>query len=826
MGSKRQRCNRGPLSRRLAPLLVLALAGVLLAAVTAGNASGASLAAAWGLNDDGQLGNGSTSGPESCKFNAVLHACSLGAIPVSELSEVTAVAAGKDHSLALIEGGTVMAWGRNSSGQLGNGTTTGSALPVSVGGLSEVTAIAGGTDHSLALRADGTVYAWGDNATGELGNGTTTNSSVPVQVSGLTGVTAIAAGNGYSLALLEGGTVKAWGANEVGQLGNGTTTGSTVPVSVSGLTTATGISAGFAHSLAVLSGGTVKAWGYNGFGQLGNGTRTGPSKCTVGELQLPCAKTPVAVTGLSEATAVAAGEQHSLALKSSGSVSAWGGNEEGALGDGTFEESDIPVAVLSLTEATAVAAGGKSSMALAAGGKVMAWGANYYGQLGDNTTRERARPVMTCGLAGAGGIATRGGHSLAFAPAAPQCPTVTSISPTTGPSTGGTTVTITGSHLSEATAVTFGGTNAASFTAESPTTVTAVSPAGGGVVDVQVTTPLGTSAPTAGDRFTYQLPPKITQVAPNSGPTAGGTATTITGSSFSEASAVTFGSTPATSFTVVSATKIEAVSPAGTGTVDIRVTTPIATSAITAADRFTYLQLEAPEFGRCLKVPTGQGGYGDSKCTLAGGEKKYEWYSAFGANPLKKTGFTTKSNVLTEPKLTTKGGVSITCKAESGSGEYSADKSVANVAMTFTGCHRGELESCQTTGAAEGEIVTAALRGSLGIVKISPEGPVKDKIGLELEPASGETFAEFSCAEVPVVVTGSVIVEVKANTMTNKLTLKYAGAKGIQKPSRFEGGPQQVLRTEVGESKTSEGALLTLTTILTSEEKVEISSVV
>src|SRR5436190_634774 len=201
MGSKRQRCNRGPLSHRLALLLVLALAGALLTAGTAGNASGASLAAAWGLNDDGQLGNGSTSGPESCKFNAVLHACSLGAIPVSELSEVTAVAAGKDHSLALIEVGTV----------------------------------------------------------------------------------------------------KAWGANEVGQLGNGTTTGSTVPVSVSGLTTATGISAGFAHSLAVLSGGTVKAWGYNGFGQLGNGTRTGPSKCAVGELQLPCAKTPVSVTGLSEA---------------------------------------------------------------------------------------------------------------------------------------------------------------------------------------------------------------------------------------------------------------------------------------------------------------------------------------------------------------------------------------------------------------------------------------------------------------------------------------------------------------------------------------------
>src|SRR5690242_8050172 len=105
MGSKRQRCSRGSLSHRFGLLCVLVLAGALLAAVTAGSAGAASLAVAWGLNDDGQLGIGSTSGPESCKFNASLHACSLRALPVSELSEVTAVAAGKDHSLALIEGG-------------------------------------------------------------------------------------------------------------------------------------------------------------------------------------------------------------------------------------------------------------------------------------------------------------------------------------------------------------------------------------------------------------------------------------------------------------------------------------------------------------------------------------------------------------------------------------------------------------------------------------------------------------------------------------------------------------------------------------------------
>ena len=129
-----------------------------------------------------------------------------------------------------------MAWGCNDSGQLGNGTTTDSDVPVAVSGLGGVTAIAAGADHSLALLSDGTVMAWGYNGSGQLGNGTTTDSDVPVAVSGLSGtVTAIAGGGTHSLALLSDGTVMAWGRNGSGQLGNGTTTDSHVPVAVSGL---------------------------------------------------------------------------------------------------------------------------------------------------------------------------------------------------------------------------------------------------------------------------------------------------------------------------------------------------------------------------------------------------------------------------------------------------------------------------------------------------------------------------------------------------------------------------------------------------------------
>src|SRR5205823_208038 len=131
-----------------------------------------------------------------------------------------------------------------------------------VSGLSGVTAIAAGGLHSLALKSDGTVWAWGYNAYGALGNGTAISSSTPVQVSGLSGVTALAGGYGHSLALKSDGTVRAWGYNYYGELGNGTAfNDSLTPVQVSGLSGVTAIAGGEFHSLALKSVGTVSAWG-------------------------------------------------------------------------------------------------------------------------------------------------------------------------------------------------------------------------------------------------------------------------------------------------------------------------------------------------------------------------------------------------------------------------------------------------------------------------------------------------------------------------------------------------------------------------------------
>ncbi|MGX0962453.1 hypothetical protein AB7M63_002902 [Bradyrhizobium japonicum] len=167
-------------------------------------------------------------------------------------------------------------------------------------------------------------------------------------------------------------------------------------------------------------------------------------------------------------------------------------------------------------------------------------------------------------------------------------PTVTSISPTTGPAAGGTSVTITGTNFTGVTAVSFGGTAAAGFTFNSATSITATSPAGTGAVDVRVTTPGGTSATSAADQFTYAGAPSVTSISPTGGPLAGGTIVTITGANLSGATAVTFGATAAAGFTVNSATQITATSPAGTGTVDVRVTTVGGTSASSAADQFSY----------------------------------------------------------------------------------------------------------------------------------------------------------------------------------------------------------------------------------------------
>lgn len=320
--------------------------------------------------------------------------------PAAGLSSVQRVAEGPDATSALRTDGTVWAWGYNGSGQLGNGTTTSSAVPLKVTGLTGVQDITETGDATFALKVDGTVWAWGSNFAGELGNGTTADSAVPVQVSGLRNVQSIADTDNAGFAVKTDGTVWAWGANFNGQLGNGTTTDSAVPVQVNGLTGVQQITAKDGSVFALKTDGTVWAWGSNGSGQLGIGTTTDSA-------------TPVQVRGLTGVKSVTAAGSFSLALKLDGTVATWGYNFDGELGNGTTTNSAIPVQVSGLGGVESISAASFGPIVLKTDGTVWDWGYNHFGGLGNGTTTNSAIPVQVSGLAGVQKI--DGGRNSGFA---------------------------------------------------------------------------------------------------------------------------------------------------------------------------------------------------------------------------------------------------------------------------------------------------------------------------------------------------------------------------------------------------------------------------
>jgi alpha-tubulin suppressor-like RCC1 family protein len=325
----------------------------------------------------------------------VLAAVSVsGSGPVAAFTVVRgpSITAGFSHSLALRSDGTVWAFGSNLYGQLGTsaeiGTFHGNPTPTLVPGLSGVTAVAAGGGHSLALRSDGTVWAFGRDPSSP------TNPApalAPALVPGLTGVTAVAAGGAHSLALRSDGTVWAFGSNFYGELGTSTNSGTNpTPAQVPGLTGVTAVAAGSTHSLALRSDGTVWAFGSNLYGELGTSTNSGTGNPT---------PTPTLVPGLTGVTVVAAGGLHSLALRSDGTVWAFGNNIYSQLGtstnSGTFNPNPTPVQVPGPTGVAAVSAGGVHSLALRSDGTVWAFGNNVYGQSGSTTNNRTyaANPV-------------------------------------------------------------------------------------------------------------------------------------------------------------------------------------------------------------------------------------------------------------------------------------------------------------------------------------------------------------------------------------------------------------------------------------------------
>jgi alpha-tubulin suppressor-like RCC1 family protein len=323
--------------------------------------------------------------------------------------------------------GTLFAWGDNSNGQLGDGSTVSRAVPGEVPGIDGVATVESGCGHILTLLDDGTVRGWGRNGFGQACGITADVQSSPREVPGLRNVVGLAPGGGHSLVLRADGTVWGWGAGFFGMLGDLSMAVQPVPGRIPGLESITKVVAGGSHNLALADDGTVWTWGRDDHGQLGDGPDEGrPGRRVIdyrGET-FRCRTTPARVSGLSGVRDIAAGGGHSLVILHDGTVLSWGYDDRGQLGDGANDDRAVPAAVPGVTGARAIAAGYHHTLILLDNGTVLACGLNDGGQCGDGTTTHRSVCVHVGNVAGSVSIAANGGgtdakpgdggHSLAL----------------------------------------------------------------------------------------------------------------------------------------------------------------------------------------------------------------------------------------------------------------------------------------------------------------------------------------------------------------------------------------------------------------------------
>jgi alpha-tubulin suppressor-like RCC1 family protein/ankyrin repeat protein len=403
---------------------------------------------AWGENVFGQLGNGTNTNTN----HATIVADNFG----FSIINIATVEAGKYHTVALKTDGTLLSWGKNSSGQLGIGTNADTYVPTAVrdlGGsiLSNISKIAVGAEHTLALSDDGRVYSWGHNYYGQLGDGTTTKRNYPALVQDsnnntLSNVESIYAGSNYSIAVKSDGTVWTWGHNSSGQLGDGTQTNQALAKQVTGseefsFTNIDMIASGHLHNIILRTDNTLITWGDNSSGQLGSGN----TDSSIVPIEIKDSSDNILI----DIRYVSSNYKHAMALKTDGTILAWGENSDSQLGIGTTtdtttptlvideeglnvklfdvspeeeiieeEEDPIPPCADQLVSGTMVATGDRHSLALAIDGTVWSWGDNISGQLGNLTTLNsnipaKVKDVNDTPITGIKYISTKYRHSLA-----------------------------------------------------------------------------------------------------------------------------------------------------------------------------------------------------------------------------------------------------------------------------------------------------------------------------------------------------------------------------------------------------------------------------
>jgi alpha-tubulin suppressor-like RCC1 family protein len=328
----------------------------------------------WGnYQSGGQLGDGSTRS---------------SSVPVAVTGGLTfsAVSAGEDHTCGVTAAGAAYCWGSNDFGQLGSGSTVNaSSVPVAVTGGLRFTGVSAGGTHTCGVTTSGAAYCWGLNVNGRLGDGSTDASAVPVAVTGgfsYSQVIAagVASGEGHSCGLTTAGAAYCWGGNEFGQLGEGSNSDKATPAPVTGEFTFSVVAGGAWHTCGITTSGVAYCWGANGHGQLGDGSNTYVSA-------------PVAVAGGLMFSTMTAGAVHNCGVTQGGAAYCWGESEHGELGNGSTTASSVPVAVLGGLSFTTLAAGTFHTCGISSG-TVYCWGLNSDGQLGEGSTSNSTVPLL------------------------------------------------------------------------------------------------------------------------------------------------------------------------------------------------------------------------------------------------------------------------------------------------------------------------------------------------------------------------------------------------------------------------------------------------
>jgi len=279
----------------------------------------------WGEASDGQLGHSNTTALSS-------------PVQVGALTTWSNVASLLDTSASVKTDGTLWTWGSGTQGRLGDGTTVAKSSPIQVGALTDWLRVSAGTTHCLSTKTDGTLWSWGSGGAGQLGDNAQTNRSSPVQVGVLTTWATIKAGSQWSAGITTDGKLYIWGVSSYGAGGQGNTTETSSPVQVGALTTWAEVACAKSSAIAVKTDGTLWTWGYATYGLLGNGTTS------------PNISSPVQVGSLTNWALVIAGDRNVYAVKTDGTLWAWGIASNGALGNGTTSpQINSPIQIGALT---------------------------------------------------------------------------------------------------------------------------------------------------------------------------------------------------------------------------------------------------------------------------------------------------------------------------------------------------------------------------------------------------------------------------------------------------------------------------------------------